>query len=128
MNKRLIDRWTEFLTRDPLTLTEDELQQAETDGNSSLWENDPVSAYAPERCEEFRQITRDLSIAYDLGTTAHANAYVRTPALFQAGCDFGEAVEKMREAREEDDHDGLTTGMVEARTAWAKIAQLTWGT
>lgn len=125
MNKRLIDRWTGFLTTAATDLTEDELQQAENDSNSAGWANDPVAAYAPERCPEFREITRTLSTAYALGPTAHADAYALTPALFQAGCEFGEAVEKMREAREQDDNADLMDGMLDARRAWARIARLT---
>ena len=129
MNSELLQRWRLFLGRDPETLTPDELEQAEADTNSPEWDADPVAALAPHVCEGFREISAALAKAYraDLGdpTRAEWNAvWAHVPPLFKAGCAFGEAVERMREAQDEDNAPAMLDALNEARGAYFFIATL----
>jgi len=127
--RQLVTRWRLFLGTDPATLTPDELEQAEADTNSPKWDADPVAALAPHVCEGFREISAALAKAYraDLGdpTRAEWNAvWAHVPPLFKAGCAFGEAVERMREAQDEDSETGMVDALNEARGAYFVIATL----
>ena len=127
--RQLVTRWRLFLGTDPATLTPDELEQAEADTNSPKWDADPVAALAPHVCEGFREISEGLAKAYraDLhqqGRPEWDAAWALVPPLFKAGCAFGEAVEKMREAQDEDDETGMVDALNEARGAYFFIATL----
>ncbi len=120
----LVQRWRKFLAANPHELTADELESAEADAYSPDWIADPVSALDPDRCEEFRAISKELARLYTEDRDAWAQAYRDAPPLFRAACSFGESIEAMREAAEEDRPGALVDHLNQARGAWFFIATL----
>jgi hypothetical protein len=119
------NEWRAFIQRDPATLTRDEIEQASADGHSSEWNACLVAVLAPQRCDEFRRITHGLGETLRReGEEAHRREFNRTPPLFRAACAFGDALERLADAHEQEDEDSMVDAMNEARGAYFFLVML----
>ena len=78
-----------------------------------------MEALVPGVAEEFRAISERLGNLYQSNPGAWKRLYDNTRPLFKVGCDFGEALEALQEAREVLDVDAEREAMDKARGIWA---------
>lgn len=115
----LIVQWREFLAADPTEHSDDLIYKMVCDAMSCNWEGGPVEALVPGVADEFCAVSERLGQLYDTDREKWQRVYDATRPLFKAGCDFGEALEALQEAREVLDVDAERNAMAKARGIWA---------
>lgn len=125
MNTKLLKRWRAFLAADPTTHDGEAIADALADAISAEWNADPVAAFAPDVCAEYRVISKGLATIYrDKDKTWYDEAWGDTSALFKAGCAFGDAMQKLWEALEDPQEEAEREAMEGCRVAFMVIAGL----
>lgn len=116
--------WLAFIQAADVTLlpteTIDDMTAAAV---SRDWTGGPVEALVPEVVPEFQAITERLCAAADpADDSRRARLYqTTTPALFRIGCAFGEMMETLQEARENEDAGAERLAHDQLRGIWACI-------
>lgn len=113
--------WIQLLCNKGGTLSPDEIEQLCSDADNSNWTGGPVEAMAPQHCEEFREISKELAELYLTDRDAWAEAYEQCPPLFKAACEFGKAATKWFEDYEESGGAGDTE---ELHAWWVRVVEL----
>lgn len=125
MNVQLIQRWCEFLAADPTTHSNMEMESATSDATNCDWNSGPVEAFVPGVVEEFRAVSERLGELHSSNPDEWQKAWEATCVLFKAGCAFGDAIEKLEDARIEGEGlDAERAAMAEARGVFVVIEYL----
>ncbi len=125
MNTELLQRWRDFLDADPIAHSNMEMESATSDSINCDWNSGPVEAFVPDVAEEFRAVSERLGELFSSDPDEWVVAWVATRPLFKAGCAFGEAIEKLEDARLEGQGlDAERAALTEARGVFAVIETL----